>query len=149
MDHLPKSYQSAVRYQMRRAYKMREEDEARQALEQLLRELMELNPSAARSLEEGLDETLTLHRLQVPPTLRKTLSSTNVIESTFSMVGRLCDRVKNWQGGDHRERWMASGLLWAESRWKRVHGYRQIPALLQQLNLKPATSAVAESKMAA
>jgi len=57
--------------------------------------------------------------------------------------------VKNWQGGDHRERWMASGLLWAESRWKRVHGYRQIPALLQQLHLKPATSAVAESKMAA
>jgi len=44
---------------------------------------------------------------------------------------------------------MASGLLWAESRWKRVHGYRQIPALLQQLNLKPATSAVAESNMAA
>lgn len=149
VDHLPKSYQSAARYQMRRAYKMREEAKARQALEQLLRELMDLNPSAARSLEEGLEETLTLHRLEVPPTLRKTLSSTNVIESTFSMVGRLCDRVKNWQGGDHRERWMASGLLWAETRWNRVHGYRQIPALLQQLSLKSAAAAAAEAKKAA
>ena len=110
---------------------------------------MDLNPSAARSLEKGLEETLTLHRLEVPPTLRKTLSSTNAIESTFSMVGRLRDRVKNWQGGDYRERWMASGLLWAETRWNRVHGYRQIPALLQQLSLKPSTSAVAERKMAA
>ncbi len=152
VGHLPQSHQSALRYKMRRAYKMRDEDKARAALEQLLRELMELNPSAARSLEEGLQETLTLHRLEVGETLRQTLSTTNVIESSFSMVGRLCDRVKNWKDGDQRERWMASGLLWAETRWNRVHGYRQIPALLQQLHLKlaeRADAAVAGRKKAA
>ena len=95
VDHLPESYQPAVRYKMRRAYKMKEEEQARAALDQLLRELMEINPSAARSLEEGLDETLTLHQLRVGETLRQTLSTTNVIESSFSMVGRLCDRVKS------------------------------------------------------
>ncbi len=141
VGHLPQSYQSAVRYKMRRAYKMRDEDKARAALEQLLGELLELNPSAARSLQEGLDETLTLHRLEVGETLRQTLSTTNVIESSFSMVGRLCDRVKIWRDGDQRERWMASGLLWAETRWNRVHGYRQIPALLQQLHLRLAERA--------
>ena len=88
---------------------------AKLALTQLHRELMDLNPSAARSLEEGLlKETLTVHRLQMPPQLRKTLASTNVIESAFSIVERVCCNVKRWHGGDQRERWVGSGLLVAE-----------------------------------
>ena len=61
--------------------------DAKRALERLHRELMELNPSAARSLEEGMEETLTVHRLRVPAQLRRTLASTNVIESAFSNRG--------------------------------------------------------------
>ena len=95
---------------------------------------MDLNPDAARSLEEGLEETLTVHRLQVPDRLRKSLSMTNIIESTFSMVDRVCGNVKRWKGGDQRLRWLASGLLYAEQRWNRVQGYRDIPALLQALH---------------
>ena len=91
---------------------------------------MDLNPSAARSLEEGLEETLTVHRLHMPPQLRKTLASTNVIESAFSIVERVCCNVKRWHGGDQRERWVGSGLLVAEKQFRRIQGYKQIPVLL-------------------
>ena len=67
---------------------------------------MDLNPSAARSLEEGLEETLTVHRLRIPELLRETLASTNVIESAFSVVEKVCANVKRWHGGDQRERWV-------------------------------------------
>ena len=96
---------------------------------------MELNPSAARSLEEGAEETLTVHRLRVPDKLRSSLSSTNLIESAFSVVETVCRNVKHWQGGDQLLRWVASGLLWAESRWNRLHGYRELPILVKELEL--------------
>ena len=96
---------------------------------------MELNPSAARSLEEGMDETLTMHRLRLPSDLRRTLSSTNLIESTISTVENVCRNVKRWQGGDQYLRWVASGLIWAESRWNRIQGYRQLPLLVKELEL--------------
>ena len=72
------------------AYALEDYATAKQALDQLHRELMDLNPSAARSLGEGMEETLTVHRLHVPMQLRKTLASTNVIESAFSIVERVC-----------------------------------------------------------
>jgi Transposase, Mutator family len=93
------------------AYAMEDYTAARQALDGLHRELTHLNPSAARSLAEGLEETLTVHRLHVPQQLRMTLASTNVIESAFSIVETVCRNVKRWHGGDQRERWIGSGLL--------------------------------------
>jgi putative transposase len=75
---------------------------------------MDLNPSAARSLGEGLEETLT-DRLHVPMQLRKTLASTNVIELAFSIVERVCRNVKRWHGGDQRERWVGLTLDRAEA----------------------------------
>jgi len=66
---------------------------------------------AARSLGEGMEETLTVHRLHVPMKLRKTMASTNVIESAFSIVEQVCRNVKRWHGSDQRERWVGSGLL--------------------------------------
>ena len=87
----------------------------------LHRELMDLNPSAARSLGEGMEETLTVHRLHVPMQLRKTLASTNVIESAFSIVEQVCRNVKRWHGGDQRERWVGSGLLVAQKQFRRSH----------------------------
>jgi hypothetical protein len=103
---------------------MTEYADAKRALERLHRELMELNPSAARSLEEGLEETLTVHRLRVPAQLRRTLASTNVIESAFSIVETVCRNVKRWRAGDHIERWVGSGLLVAERQFRKVQGYR-------------------------
>lgn len=135
VDHLTEQYQSHVRSKLRNAYSTVDHADAERALNALLRELMDLNPSAARSLEEGMPETITMHRLRLPYALRRSLSSTNLIESAFSTVEKVCRNVKRWHGGDQYLRWVASGLLWAESRWNRIHGYRQIPILVKELEL--------------
>jgi putative transposase len=124
-------------------------DSAKLALTQLHRELMDLNPSAARSLAEGLEESLTVHRLRIPPQLRKSLACTNIIESAFSIVERVCRNVKRWHDGDQRERWVGSGLLVAERQFRRVQGYKQIPNLLRELEaIASPKSAVVKRKKA-
>ncbi len=133
LDHLPEEQQGAVARKLNAAYALEDYAAARQALEGLQHELMHLNPSAARSLAEGLEETLTVHRLHVPQQLRLTLASTNVIESAFSIVERVCCNVKRWHPGDQRERWVASGLLVAQKQFRRIKGYKQIPLLLGEL----------------
>jgi transposase-like protein len=133
LDHLTDEQKPSVAKKLNAAYALEEHAAAKLALTQLHRELMDLNPRAARSLEEGLEETLTVHRLHIPPQLRKTLASTNVIESAFSIVERVCSNVKRWHGGDQRERWVGSGLLVAEQQFRRVQGHKQIPILLREL----------------
>jgi putative transposase len=135
VEHLADEHQTYARLKMRNAYASSEYETAKKTLQGLLRELMDLNPSAARSLEEGMEETLTLHQLRVPNTLRKSLSSTNIIESAFSVVERVCHNVKRWQGGDQYLRWVGSGLLLAESRWNRIHGYKELPILVKEMEL--------------
>jgi putative transposase len=133
LDHLSEGQRPVVARKLNAAYALEDYAAAKQALDTLHRELMEMNPSAARSLGEGLEETLTVHRLHVPPQLRKSLASTNVIESAFSIVERVCANVKRWHGGDQRERWVGSGLLVAEKQFRRVQGHKQIPVLLREL----------------
>jgi len=135
LDHLTDEQKPLVAKKLNVAYALEDHAAAKLALEQLHRELMEINPSAARSLGEGLEETLTVHRLHVPPQLRKTLASTNVIESAFAIVERVCSNVKRWHPGDQRERWVGSGLLVAEKQFRRVQGHKQIPNLLRELEL--------------
>ena len=110
---------------------------------------MDLNPSAARSLAEGMEETLTVHRLHLPMPLRKTMASTNVIESAFSIVERVCKNVKRWHGGDQRERWVGSGLLIAEGQFRRITAYQLIPVLIKELQaLTPSKALVVKRKKA-
>jgi len=106
---------------------MAEYSDAKRALERLHRELMELNPSAARSLEEGMEETLTMHRLRVPAQLRRTLASTNVIESAFSIVETVCRNVKRWRTGDHIERWVALVCWWPSASSTRSRATGRFP----------------------
>jgi putative transposase len=132
-DHLPEAQRHAVRFQMRAAYEMSEAADARQALYRLHEQLLQDNPSAAASLTEGMDETLTVLELRVAPKLKRSVASTNGIESTFSITDKICRQVKRWQGSDHRLRWVASSLIFAESRWSRLHGYRYIPGLVSAM----------------
>ena len=149
LDHLTEEQKPLVAAKLNAAYTMEDYDAAKVALKKLHRELMDLNPSAARSLEEGMEETLTVHRLQLPPQLRQTLASTNVIESAFSVVERVCVNVKRWHSGDQRERWIGSGLLVAEKQFRRVRGYNLIPSLLRQLQaMKPSKIALANKRKA-
>lgn len=133
-DHLPESCRADYDRQLRNAYALTGYQEARAALEKLFRQLERINPSAARSLEEGLEETLTLHRLGVGSLLRRSLSSTNLIESRLSTVRHVARNVKRWQGGDHRARWAAAGLLEAEKKFRKVRGYRELEELTRKLN---------------
>lgn len=133
IDHLPEEHKADVRRKMQNAYSMADYADAKRALELLHHELMHLNPSAARSLEEGLEETLTVHKLRVPDQLRRTLACTNVIESAFSIVETVCRNVKRWRDGDQIERWVGSGLLVAEQQFRKVIGFRQIPLLLSSM----------------
>lgn len=133
-DHLPENCQKDYDRRIRNAYAMTHYAEAKAELEKIVRQLERINPSAAHSLEEGLEETLTLHRLGVGELLRRTLSSTNPIESCLSTVERVARNVKRWREGDQSLRWTATGLLEAEKRFNRIKGYREIGALNRRLN---------------
>jgi putative transposase len=149
LDHLTDEQRPLAAKKLNAAYALEEYAAAKQALEQLHGELMDLNPSAARSLAEGMEETLTVHRLHLPMQLRKTMASTNVIESAFSIVEQVCKNVKRWHGGDQRERWVGSGLLVAEKQFRRVQGYKQIPALMKEMEaMKSTKTLVAKRKKA-
>ena len=149
LDHLTDEQKPGVAKKLNEAYALEDYDVAKQALTALHRELMDLNPSAARSLGEGMEETLTVHRLHLPMQLRKTMASTNVIESAFSIVEQVCRNVKRWHGGDQRERWVGSGLLVAEKQFRRVQGYKQIPILIRELvALTPNKLGVAKRRKA-
>jgi putative transposase len=149
LDHLTDQQKPAVARKLNAAYALQEYAAAKQALDGLHHELMHLNPSAVRSLAEGLEETLTVHRLHVPQQLRLTLASTNVIESAFSIVEKVCLNVKRWQAGDQRERWVGSGLLVAQKQFRRIKGYKQLPLLLRELEaLTPCKSNLAKRRKA-
>jgi len=149
LDHLTDEHKPSVAKKLNAAYALEDYAAAKQALDKLHRELMDLNPSAARSLGEGMEETLTVHKLHLPIQLRKTMASTNVIESAFSIVEQVCRNVKRWHDGDQRERWVGSGLLVAEKQFRRVQGYKQIPILIRELeSLTPNIPTVAKRKKA-
>lgn len=133
LGYLPEEYHASVRQRLRAAWGMRRYEDARRALEKLVGWLKPLSPSAAASLEEGLEETLTLHRLGVPDALRQTLRSTNPIESCFSRTRQLCGHVKRWRSQEMAQRWAGAMLLEAEKRFRRVKGYREIAALVRAL----------------
>ena len=149
LDHLTEEQKPTVSKKLNAAYALEEYGAAKEALNTLHRELMDLNPSAARSLGEGMQETLTVHRLHMPAQLRKTMASTNVIESAFSIVERVCKNVKRWHGGDQRERWVGSGLLVAENQFRRITGYKLLPVLMEELKtLSPSKAAVVKRRKA-
>ena len=149
LDHLTDEQKPDVAKKLNAAYALEDYAAAKQALNAVHRELMDLNPSAARSLGEGMEETLTVHRLHLPMQLRKTMASTNVIESAFSIVEQVCKNVKRWHGGDQRERWVRSGLMVAEKQFRRITGYKLIPVLIKELEtLTPSKAAIVKRRKA-
>lgn len=132
-QHLAQQHQATVDARLCAAYNLGSYAEAKRALESLARSLERLNPSAAESLREGLEETLTLHRLEIPETLRQSLRTTNLIESCFARTRHLTRNVKRWQGGDMVQRWAATMLLAAEKTFRRLKGYQAMPLLVHRL----------------
>lgn len=132
--HLPQKHHEALGRQLNAAYHETDHARALKALRTTAAWLKRIHPDAAASLEEGLEETLTVVRLGVPELLRKTLATTNPIESAFSVAESVTRRVKRWRDGDMRQRWCAAGLLDAERRFHRVKGHRHMQTLLAALD---------------
>jgi transposase-like protein len=128
-DHLPQRLRSSVGRRMTDAYHADSALEAEAALLALAKELDRTQPGAAASLREGLDQTLTVLRLGVPPTLARTLRSTNCIESMISVCREHAGNVKRWRDGQMALRWCAAGMVEAGKQFRRVNGHLHLPAL--------------------
>jgi putative transposase len=142
--HLPTGQQATWRHKVQRAYEQPTYGEAKAALDRLARELRPVNESAARSLAEGLEETLTLHRLGVAGELGRSFKTTNMLESVMAQVEQRTGKVDRWRTSDQKQRWLASALLDIEPRLRRVRGYRALPKLrdaLQRMLRKEVTAA--------
>ena len=138
-DRLPDAVASTVAKRMRAAYRNPDPLVAQADLEALARELDRSHPGAAGSLREGLAETLTIGRLGVPPTLARTLRSTNCIASMIEICRDHAVNVKRWQDGQMVLRWMAAGMGEAAKQFRRVNGYLYLPALRVALDQTTAT----------
>jgi putative transposase len=132
--HLPEPHHEELRKRLNAAYHEASETQACTLLKGTIAWLRKISPAAAASLEEGWEETLTVVRLRAPELLRKTLATTNPIESAFSVAESVTRRVKRWRDGDMRERWCVAGLMDAESRFRRIKGHRHMKQLLDALN---------------
>lgn len=133
LKYLPKSEQASMRKRLQRAYNMPTYSEARNALEEILKDLRVRNISAAGSLVEGLEETLTLHRLGVFDQLGTSLKTTNCIESVMSQVDKRCGKVTYWKNSLQKHRWLAASLLDIELRLNRIRNYRYLHLLRESL----------------
>ncbi len=133
VGYLSRSEQVHWRQRLQRAYNRPEYKEALGALEQLHAELEERNQSAAGSLSEGLEETLTLHRLGVFSVLGRSLKTTNCLESVNALVEERCAKVDHWKNSSQRHRWLGTALVDIEPRLRKVVGYRHLPKLREAL----------------
>jgi putative transposase len=133
-DKLPDQLAATVTRRMRAAYHAESALLAQAQLEALAKELERTHPGAAGSLREGMAETLTVLRLNMSPTLARTLRSTNCIESMISIARTHSVNVKNWQNGTMALRWCAAGMIEARGQFRRVNGHLHLPALRAALD---------------
>ena len=129
LDHLAERDRPLVKRQLRAASAQTNHEAAIEKLQLLADELDRSDPGAAASLREGLEETVTITRLGIKGTLKKTLQSTNPIESMIECVRRSSRNVKRWQNGDMALRWTAAGMLEAEQQFRRIAGHASLAKL--------------------
>lgn len=129
VSHLGKNEQSYWRGRLQRAYGRPTYAEAKGELLKIHAELSQINESAVRSLDDGFEETLTLHRLGLYAVIGRSLKTTNILESVNSQVEERCCRVDHWQNSSQKQRWLAAALLDIEPRLRRLSGYRHLPKL--------------------
>jgi putative transposase len=139
-DRLPENLRTVVERRIRQAYHADSALTAQAQLEALAGELDKTQPGAAASLREGLPETLTVLRLGVPPTLARTLRSTNAIESMIEICREHAKNVKNWRDGQMALRWAAAGMHEAGKQFRRVNGHLHLPALRAALEAEIRTT---------
>jgi transposase-like protein len=133
VGYLPKKEQAIWRRRLQWAYDRPTYAEARAALEALHAELEQKNQSAAASLAEGLEETLTLHRLGVYGVLGRSLKTTNCLESVNALVEERCAKVDSWKNSAQKHRWLATALIDIEPRLRKIKGFKHLPKLREAI----------------
>ena len=132
-DHLAERDRPPLRRRLRAAWALDDHVVALGRLQALASELDRTHPGAAASLREGLEETITIQRLRVTGSLKRTLASTNPVESMIEIVRRTQRNVKRWQSGDMALRWTAAGMSEAERQFRKIVGYKQLAPLVARI----------------
>ena len=133
VSYLSEEHKAEYRSNLQRAYEQLTYEKAKKRLQSIRRELSLINQSAVNSLNEGFEETLTLHRLGVFEKLGRSLKTTNCIENLNKQLAVYTDRVCRWQSSDHRRRWVATALLEIEPRLNKVMGYGHLKELREAM----------------
>ena len=144
LDHLPERQRTWAKAILQRAYRSGEVATARRLLLDLARRLETDYPSAAESVREGLDETLTVPALNLPETLRRSLTTTNAAESLISRTRHVKRNVKRWRGGQMVVRWVAAGVLEAVKGFRRLKGHKAMPQLVAALRARDQQLGIAD-----
>jgi transposase-like protein len=131
--YLPVKLRNVFRNKLHAAFNQRTHKSASDRLQAIRLELLNISEPAANSLTEGLEQTLTLHKLNIDGGVRESLRTTNIIESAFSSLRRHTRNVTAWGDSDQVNRWLATGLARAEKSFRRVPGYRQLAKLQRKL----------------
>ena len=146
LEYLPKEMQDTFKKKLQTAYRQEDYSDAKAAFQAIKKELKLINESAVSSLEEGFEETLTVHRLNVHQELRRSFTTTNMIESINALVGQRTDKVDYWKNSNQKQRWVATALLDVETRLNRVNGYRHLQELRQALQREMRRRTVKEGR---
>lgn len=141
LDHLPKEKRHQAAWRLRAAWAKNTMAEALKEMRLCVKWLEGINQGAAHSLEEGLEETLTVTGLGLDEKLLKSLRSTNLIESLYAQSQTCCRRVKHWKNGQMVLRWGATALLTAEKKFNRICGCNHLPQLIAVLQKHHSTLA--------
>lgn len=149
VDYLPEGMRTRIDTAMAQAYRCGDAKKAKRLLTNLANVLEEGHPSAAASLREGLDETLTVLRFGLPPALVRTLSTTNAIENIQGGIRRVCRRVTTWRGGSMILRWVGAALVEHSRGFRRVRGHKGLEKLVAELRALDGEKTVARHRKAA
>ena len=133
VSYLPQGLQKTYRLRLMQAYEQATYSQAKAALNAIALEIDRVNPSAAASLKEGMEETLTLHQLGLSKELRRSFSSTNCIESVLSQVGQYTDKVDRWRNGRHIQEWVSASLIHIEPKLNKVNGWKHLKLLRERM----------------
>jgi transposase-like protein len=144
LDHLADRDRPALGRRLRAAWALDDHATALARLRGIAIELEATHPGAAASLREGVEETLTVQALNITGTLKRTLSSTNPIESMIEIVRKTQRNVKRWQSGDMALRWTAAGMSQAEQQFRKITGYKSLARLIVAIERRASTSTTSE-----
>ena len=140
IGYLPKGMQGSMRRKLQEAYEEPTYEKAKEKLLRIRKDLQEINRSAVNSLDEGFEETLTLHRLGLFPELGMSFKTTNCMESLMALIAQKTDKVDYWRNSDQKHRWLAAALLDLEPRLRRVKRYKHLSNLRMALQRAIQTS---------